>query len=1044
MTAAPGAFEVSDFGAFFSELHGHEAFAWQRSLAEQVLSGEGWPEVIDVPTGMGKTAVIDIAVFALASQSHLPPAERTAPTRTFVIVDRRVIVDQAYERACRIAAALHAGVGEVTAAVAARLRAVAGARGEDAEALSAVRMRGGTTWADAWLTSPAQPAVVCGTVDQLGSRLLFRGYGVSTARRPIDAALVGADRLLLLDEAHLASPLIETITSVCDEEDQATQPVLPLRRPRPVLLSATPPGERESRRVLRIDPAAERSEEARRRLSARRLVHLLDVRGTSDRDLVLAMAEAARHALRKEGVSRVLVTANTVSLARAVFGELGDGAVDDESRDVAREGAWERALLIGRCRPFERELIAKQWLLPGARLNAETERVPGELPVIAVATQTVEVGADLDVDALVTECCPFDALLQRLGRLDRRGRIGTSMALVLHQDARHASGSRRGLDHYRDAGARTWAWLVGRTSAPTPTRVSGRSIGEAITAAPCIDLGPTSLAERLDPAARSSLAAKAPLAPVALGPQLAAWARTSPTPAPEQEVGSFLHGLGREAPTVDVCWRALKTERDEAWIDELASAPVAGHEVVTVSLGEAVAFLEGHDVALGADLEGAEAEDLDPFDERLPVVAYVVAPDRSGQERAIRRLERPRSLRPGDTIVLRWDEGGHDKWGWTGRHDGVAVVDVADLDARTGELRRLRLRREALRVTLGVDPGPVPRTDDDGDEVTEFLEELVVLARDSSSLLAGIVDRGVEALLGQLAARRAQLVPVGVGPDSWWMLRSAWRRSRLGEHSLEASKPASASLQAMEQAISDDDSVDAATSTSAATVPLDAHLLDVERRAEELAQLLGLPEPLRLAVGLAGRLHDLGKADPRFQVMLHGGSRLRALSSDRLIAKSGMDPTDRRAFEAARVRSGWPRGMRHEALSSVGLEVLATEQPAVFAGIDVDLVQHLVAAHHGRARPLLPPKVDPEPQHIQVQVPGADGELSFSGKPPLVDWRAPARFERLGARHGWWGLALLETVLRLADHGCSAAYAAALPGTEESVMRGDEPAEVTP
>jgi CRISPR-associated endonuclease/helicase Cas3 len=283
----------------------------------------------------------------------------------------------------------------------------------------------------------------------------------------------------------------------------------------------------------------------------------------------------------------------------------------------------------------------------------------------------------------------------------------------------------------------------------------------------------------------------------------------------------------------------------------------------------------------------------------------------------------------------------------------------------------------------------------------------------------------------------------------------AWRSrgARLDEGPVEGPRT-SASVRSMEQAISDDDPVDAATSTSAATVPLEVHLLDVERRAEELAGILGLPGPLRRAVGLAGRLHDLGKADPRFQVMLHGGSRLRAEASGRLVAKSGMDPTDRRAFEAARERSGWPRGMRHEALSAVALDTLATEHPSIVAGLDLDLVRHLVAAHHGRARPLLPPRSDPDPQQVRIPVPGANGDLSFEGKAALVDWRAPARFERLGSRYGWWGLALLETVLRLADHTCSAAYAAharspSAPASEhgppsgEGAAQGSEASEAT-
>ena len=62
------ALTVKRFDDYFRELHGPDPYSWQRRLATQAVEGE-WPPAIDLPTGSGKTACIDVAVFALACQS---------------------------------------------------------------------------------------------------------------------------------------------------------------------------------------------------------------------------------------------------------------------------------------------------------------------------------------------------------------------------------------------------------------------------------------------------------------------------------------------------------------------------------------------------------------------------------------------------------------------------------------------------------------------------------------------------------------------------------------------------------------------------------------------------------------------------------------------------------------------------------------------------------------------------------------------------------------------------------------------------------------
>lgn len=153
-------------------------------------------------------------------------------------------------------------------------------------------------------------------------------------------------------------------------------------------------------------------------------------------------------------------------------------------------------------------------------------------------------------------------------------------------------------------------------------------------------------------------------------------------------------------------------------------------------------------------------------------------------------------------------------------------------------------------------------------------------------------------------------------------------------------------------------------------------------------------------------LHDWGKADPRFQQMLNGG----VVPPMHLLAKSGMDPAQRWAFRRAQELSGYPRGLRHEAYSAMVAHAATAAHP------ERELITHLVAAHHGRGRPIPHHTIDDE---VVTYVAAPNGHEVTVSTDANLDWSQPDRFAALDARFGPWGLALLETIVRLADIGCS-------------------------
>ena len=65
------------------------------------------------------------------------------------------------------------------------------------------------------------------------------------------------------------------------------------------------------------------------------------------------------------------------------------------------------------------------------------------------------------------------------------------------------------------------------------------------------------------------------------------------------------------------------------------------------------------------------------------------------------------------------------------------------------------------------------------------------------------------------------------------------------------------------------------------------------------------------------------------------------------------------------------------------------------------------------------PPVFPElPVTVEFTLNG--GEHTSLDTAATVDWDGPRRFAGLCGQHGRWGLALLETIVRLADIWCSA------------------------
>src|SRR5579885_2904603 len=86
---------VGFFEQGFAALTGHAPFAWQQRLYAEHFARGHVPPALDIPTGLGKTAVIVVWLIALALQAENGAVR--LPRRLVYVVDRRTVVDQATE-----------------------------------------------------------------------------------------------------------------------------------------------------------------------------------------------------------------------------------------------------------------------------------------------------------------------------------------------------------------------------------------------------------------------------------------------------------------------------------------------------------------------------------------------------------------------------------------------------------------------------------------------------------------------------------------------------------------------------------------------------------------------------------------------------------------------------------------------------------------------------------------------------------------------------------------------------------------------------------
>ena len=913
---------------------GDTPFPWQLELLSQ-FTERTIRRLLDIPTGLGKTAVIAIWLIARAIGAALP-------RRLVYVVDRRAVVDQATEVAI--------GLREYVD----RNPDLKEALGLGTRSLPISTLRGQHIDNKEWLEEPAAPAIIVGTVDMIGSRLLFEGYGTSRKMRPYHAGLLGADTLVALDEAHLVPPFEKLLETIADgnatfgPRDAAASGIIPPFK----LLCLSATGQTRTDEPFGLTPADFEHSVVRRRLGAPKR---LKVQPLGERKLPQALAEEAWRLLENSASTvRVIAFCDKRKDAEAAKKALETLASGDKRQGIAAVEV-DTELLVGGRRVFEREEATKQLKTLGFIAGTRVERSRSSF---LFATSAGEVGIDLDADHMACDLVAWERMVQRLGRVNRRGDGDARIVVLAEPEPEPKKAVRDALAKKANERSKKEFAAIEEFEA---TIKKVRAIRKPLEVLPrhedgSADASPGAIRElRRQAESDSDLKAvldaaitRVPLRPALSRALVDAWSMTSlkeHTGRPVVE--PWLRGWIDDDSQTSVVWRTHLPSRPDGRVSDkemeafFEAAPPHASEVLQTETDQVVGWLESRVTSVLYDptREGARqvAKDttvLSPRLRRHDLAA--VALDPAGGVRDILKLD--------DLLFDSADKkaNGRDRE----RLQRTLMGSTLVVDARIAGLKDGLLDKDAESP---------PHTPDDGTTWLQSLDGGPVVG-----FRVRVADADTEPTVEDKRRWRQRFrFAIELSEDDQprrWLIVEKWLHGAATEDDRSAGHPQL----------------------------LHEHQQWAETRARELAKRLGLPADYTEMLAIAARLHDEGKRVNRWQ---------RAFRA----------PTDGEyAKTRGPVNVALLDGYRHEFGS---LPIAAADTDLLRLPPDLqELALHLIATHHGFGRPV-------------IGISGCE-----DGPPSMLEGRATdvaLRFARLQKHWGPWGLAWWESLLRAVDQQVS-------------------------
>jgi len=772
---------------------------------------------------------------------------------------------------------------------------------DEALLLAVSTLRGELADNNEWKADPARPAIIIGTIDMIGSKLLFSGYGDGRYWRAQHAGLVGQDSLIVHDEAHLEpafSDLLHELAAV-QRQDEEPRPVQVME------LSATSRSGKGP--VLTLEPQDERDDVVRERLDATKHLYLHEIKAGHD----AKRAEVAKQKLSKlvelskahdDDQAKVLIYVRLPEQAQQVVAQLSIALGD---------GAKERiALLTGTMRGHERDRLVQTNPVYRAFLDPDAHF---DRTVYLVSTSAGEVGIDLDADHMVCDLTSLDSLIQRLGRVNRRGGRGRKARVDVVVQVGETGTKNSQSNNVEEAIRATHAILHDwKSRLDGPIDVSPRNLRALLDGldAECIE-------KAFAPRPRTL-----PLTDVLLD----WWSLTSVNKPMlgRPNVADYLHGLTRDPPETYVIWRKEVTRLAKAdvdaetlshWFDACRIEPRECLRDRTDRVRKILDALLAKKRVGGQDCDFPVVLLNERGEAEAQFLSHILEPDFNLAYR---------------TLVLPVEAGGLSAEGIL---DASALEEARDV-AEAANSAEGGARRERWLLIR----------DADGEQFQRLMN-----GEYAKSLPRDLTERD-----------RVILQPSPEGAED----------REYGSYLL-------ALTQARQSAIDDAQSVKT-------NQTLAAHTRQTVDQVQRIAQSLDLQEELKEALVKAAERHDRGKARHIWQWYAQNHD------SGEPLAKSTK-------YRDGRVLGGY----RHE----FGSLLEASAEEELRKHPESELILHLIAAHHGWARP-----------HFERN---ACDNTRTTSENEAAGVEAMQRFGRLQRRFGRWGLAWLEALVRCADIAAS-------------------------